>query len=107
MKQENTNKFFIIAIAFILSIAIFLGSCENGLSLSQNSSDQSHNETESLLKETFDILMEIKQVEGGEYVFLKNYNVVERGTYEECNATLNDYVEIYEWVDEMSNKLNQ
>ena len=53
MKQENTNKFFIIAIAFILSIAIFLGSCENGLSLSQNSSDQSHNETESLADETF------------------------------------------------------
>ena len=53
MKQENTNKFFIIAIAFILSIAIFLGSCENELSLSQNSSVESHNETQSLLKETF------------------------------------------------------
>ena len=53
MKQESTNKFFIIAIAFILSIAIFLGSCENGLSLSQDSSDQSHNETESILEYTF------------------------------------------------------
>ena len=74
-------------------------------SLSQVDCIESLNETESLLKETFE--MEIKQVEGGEYVFLKNYNVVERGTYEECNATLNDYVEIYEWVDEMSNKLNQ
>ena len=73
-------------------------------SLSQVDCIESLNETESLLKETFE--MEIKQVEGG-YVFLKNYNVVERGTYEECNATLNDYVEIYEWVDEMSNKLNQ
>ena len=78
-----------------------------GDSLSQVDCIESLNETESLLKETFNILMEIKQVEGGEYVFLKNYNVVERGTYEECNATLNDYVEIYEWVDEMSNKLNQ
>ena len=80
--------------------------CE-GDSLSQVDCIESLNDTESLLKETFDILMEIKQVEGGEYVFLKNHNVVERGTYEECNATLNDYVEIYEWVDEMSNKLNQ
>jgi len=53
MTQEKTNKFFIIAIAFILSIAIFLGSCENDLSLSQDSSDQSHNETESLVSETF------------------------------------------------------
>ena len=104
MSHKQTNNFFIIAIAFILSIAIFLGSCENGLSLSQDSSDQSHNETESILEYTIE--MEIKQVEGG-YVLLKNYNVVERGTYEECNATLNDYVEIYEWVDEMSNKLNQ
>lgn len=104
MTKKKTNNFFIIAIAFILSIAIFLGSCENGLSLSQDSSDQSHNETESILEYTFE--MEIKQVEGG-YVLLKNYNVVERGTYEECNATLNDYVEIYEWIDEMSNKLNQ
>ncbi len=53
MSHKQTNNFFIIAIAFILSIAIFLGSCENGLSLSQDSSDQSHNETQSLLKETF------------------------------------------------------
>jgi PBP1b-binding outer membrane lipoprotein LpoB len=53
MTQEKTNKFFIIAVAFILSIAIFLGSCENDLSLSQDSSDQSHNETESLVSETF------------------------------------------------------
>jgi PBP1b-binding outer membrane lipoprotein LpoB len=53
MTQEKTNKFFIIAVAFILSIAIFLGSCENGLSLSQDSSDQSHNETESLFEQTF------------------------------------------------------
>ena len=74
-------------------------------SLSQVCCIESLNETESLLKETFDILMEIKQVEGGEYVFLKNYNVVERGTYEECNATLNDYVEIYKWINEMSNNL--
>ena len=73
-------------------------------SLSQECYVESLNETESLLKETFE--MEIKQVEGG-YVLLKNYNVVERGTYEECNATLNDYVEMYEWIDEMSNKLNQ
>ena len=53
MTKKKTNKFFIVAIAFILSIAIFLGSCENGLSLSQDSSDQSHNETESLVSETF------------------------------------------------------
>jgi len=53
MSHKQTNKFFIIAITFILSIAIFLGSCENGLSLSQDSSDQSHNETESLVSETF------------------------------------------------------
>ena len=72
-------------------------------SLSQVDCIESLNETESLLKETFE--MEIKQVEGGEYVFLKNYNVVERGTYEECNATLNDYVEIYKWINEMSNNL--
>ena len=73
-------------------------------SLSQVCCIESLNETESLLKETFE--MEIKHVVGG-YVLLKNYNVVERGTYEECNATLNDYIEIYQWVDEMSNKLNQ
>ena len=72
-------------------------------SLSQVCYVESLNETESLVNETFE--MEIKQVVGG-YVLLKNYNVVERGTYEECNATLNDYVEIYEWINEMSNKLN-
>jgi hypothetical protein len=53
MKQENTNKFFIIAIGLILSIAIFLGSCSDNLSLSQNSSVESINETESLVDETF------------------------------------------------------
>jgi hypothetical protein len=53
MSHKQTNNFFIIAIAFILSIAIFLGSCENGLSLSQDSSYQSHNETESVFKDTF------------------------------------------------------
>ena len=74
-------------------------------SLSQVCYVESLNETESLVDETFE--MEIKNIACGEYVLLKNYNVVERGTYEECNATLNDYVEIYEWIDEMSNKLNQ
>lgn len=74
-----------------------------GDSLSQVCCIESLNETESVFKDTIE--MEIKQVEGG-YVLLKNYNVVERGTYEECNATLNDYIEIYEWIDEMSNKLN-
>ena len=72
-------------------------------SLSQDIYDLSLNEPESALECTLE--MEIKQVEGGEYVLLKNYNVVERGTYEECNATLNDYVEIYEWINEMSNNL--
>ena len=72
-----------------------------GDSLSQDSYDLSLNEPESALECTIE--MEIKQVEGG-YVLLKNDYVVERGTYEECNATLNDYVEIYEWIDEMSNK---
>jgi hypothetical protein len=57
MTKKKTNNFFIIAIAFILSIAIFLGSCENGLSLSQDSSDQSHNETESILEYTFNNLI--------------------------------------------------
>ena len=73
-------------------------------SLSQVDCIESLNETDSLVDETFE--MEIKQVEGG-YVLLKNEYVVERGTYEECNATLNDYIEIYEWINEMSNKLNQ
>jgi hypothetical protein len=73
-------------------------------SLSQVCCIESLNETESTVGSTFE--MEIKQVEGG-YVLLKNDYVVERGTYEECNDTLNDYVEIYEWIDEMSNKLNQ
>ena len=76
-------------------------------SLSQDIYDLSLNEPESALECTLDKLMEIKQVEGGEYVFLKDYKIIERGTYEECNATLNDYVEIYEWINEMSNKLNQ
>jgi len=71
-------------------------------SLSQVDCIESLNETESTVGSTIE--MEIKQVEGG-YVLLKNDYVVERGTYEECNATLNDYVEIYEWIDEMSNKL--
>ena len=57
MSHKQTNNFFIIAIAFILSIAIFLGSCENGLSLSQDSSDQSHNETQSTVGSTFDNLI--------------------------------------------------
>jgi hypothetical protein len=74
-----------------------------GDSLSQDSYDLSLNEPESALECTIE--MEIKQVEGG-YVLLKNDYVVERGTYEECNATLNDYVEIYEWIDEMSNTQN-
>jgi len=75
-----------------------------GDSLSQDSYDLSINEPESLVDETFE--MEIKQVEGG-YVLLKNDYVVERGTYEECNDTLNDYIEIYEWINEMSNSRNQ
>jgi len=75
-----------------------------GDSLSQDIYDLSLNEPESALECTIE--MEIRQVEGG-YVLLKNDYVVERGTYEECNATLNDYVEIYEWIDGMSNKLNQ
>ena len=70
-------------------------------SLSQVCCIESLNETESLFEQTFK--MEIKQVVGG-YVLLKNDYVVERGTYEECNDTLNDYVEIYEWINEMSNK---
>jgi hypothetical protein len=57
MSQKQTNNFFIIAIAFILSIAFFLGSCENGLSLSQDSSDQSHNETQSTVGSTFNNLI--------------------------------------------------
>jgi hypothetical protein len=69
-------------------------------SLSQVCCIESLNETESTVGSTFE--MEIKQVEGG-YVLLKNDYVVERGTYEECNDTLNDYVEIYEWIDGMSN----
>jgi len=73
-------------------------------SLSQECYVYSLNETESLVSETFE--MEIKQVVGG-YVLLKNDYVVERGTYEECNDTLNDYIENYEWIDGMSNKLNQ
>ncbi len=74
-------------------------------SLSQVDCIESLNETESLLKETFE--MEIKHIACGEYVLLKNDYVVERGTYEECNDTLNDYVEIYEWINEMSNSRNQ
>jgi hypothetical protein len=100
MSHKQTNNFFIIAIGLILSIAIFVSSCE---SLSRNSSVKSHNETESLVDETFE--MEIKHIACGEYVLLKNDYVVERGTYEECNDTLNDYVEIYEWINEMSNNL--
>ena len=73
-----------------------------GDSLSQVDCIESLNETESTVGSTIE--MEIKQVEGG-YVLLKNDYVVERGTYEECNATLNDYIEIYEWIDGMSNKL--
>jgi hypothetical protein len=76
-----------------------------GDSLSQECYIVSLNEPESALECTIE--MEIKQVECGEYVLLKDNKVAERGTYEECNATLNDYVEIYEWIDEMSNKLNQ
>jgi hypothetical protein len=72
-------------------------------SLSQVDCIESLNETESILEYTIE--MEIKQVVGG-YVLLKNDYVVERGTYEECNATLNDYVEIYEWIDGMSNNQN-
>ena len=74
-------------------------------SLSQVDCIESLNETESILEYTFE--KEIKHIACGEYVLLQNYNVGERGTYEECNATLNDYVEIYEWIDGMSNKLNQ
>jgi hypothetical protein len=76
-----------------------------GDSLSQDSYDLSLNEPESALECTIE--MEIKHIACGEYVLLKNDYVVERGTYEECNATLNDYVEIYEWIDGMSNSRNQ
>jgi hypothetical protein len=76
-----------------------------GDSLSQDSYDLSINEPESALECTIE--MEIKHIACGEYVLLKNDYVVERGTYEECNATLNDYVEIYEWIDGMSNSRNQ
>jgi hypothetical protein len=74
-----------------------------GDSLSQVCYVESLNEPESILEDTIE--MEIKQVVGG-YVLLKDYKIIERGTYEECNATLNDYVEMYEWINEMSNKLN-
>ena len=76
-----------------------------GDSLSQVDCIESINEIESLADETFE--MEIKNIACGEYVLLKDYKIIERGTYEECNATLNDYVEMYEWINEMSNKLNQ
>jgi len=76
-----------------------------GDSLSQDIYDLSLNEPESALECTIE--MEIKHIACGEYVLLKNDYVVERGTIEECNATLNDYIEIYEWINEMSNKLNQ
>ena len=76
-----------------------------GDSLSQVCYVESLNETESILEYTFE--MEIKNIACGEYVLLKDYKIIERGTYEECNATLNDYVEIYEWINGMSNKLNQ
>ena len=78
-----------------------------GDSLSENSYDLSFNEPKSAVDCTLYKLMEIKNIACGEYVLLKDYKIIERGTYEECNATLNDYVELYEWVDEMSNKLNQ
>jgi hypothetical protein len=51
--------------------------------------------------------MEIKQVEGGEYVLLKDNNVVERGTYRKCNEMLDAYIDVYEWINGISNKLNQ
>ena len=84
-----------------------------GDSLSQVCCIESLNETESVFKDTFqrrvaiDKLMELKQVEGGEYVLLKDNKVVERGTYRKCNEMLDAYIDVYEWINGISNKLNQ
>jgi hypothetical protein len=76
-----------------------------GDSLSQVCCIESLNETESVVDDTFE--MEIKQVEGGEYVLLKDNKVAERGSYRKCNEMLEAYIDIYEWINGISNKLNQ
>ena len=82
-------------------------------SLSQVDCIESINKIESLVDETFqrrvaiDKLMEIKQVEGGEYVLLKDNKVAERGSYRKCNEMLDAYIDVYEWINGISNKLNQ
>ena len=74
-------------------------------SLSQVCCIESLNETESVFKDTFE--MEIKNIACGEYVLLKDNKVAERGSYRKCNEMLEAYIDIYEWINEMSNKLNQ
>jgi len=76
-----------------------------GDSLSQVDCIESLNETESLFEQTFK--MEIKQDEGGEYVLLKDNKVAERGSYRKCNEMLDAYIDVYEWINGISNKLNQ
>ena len=76
-----------------------------GDSLSQVCCIESLNETESVVDDTFE--MEIKQVEGGEYVLLKDNKVAERGSYRKCNEMLDAYIDVYEWINGISNKLNQ
>jgi hypothetical protein len=78
-----------------------------GDSLSQDSYDLSINEPESALECTLYKLMEIKQVENGEYVLLKDNKVAERGSYRKCNEMLDAYIDVYEWINGISNKLNQ
>ena len=78
-----------------------------GDSLSQYSYDLSLNEPESALECTLDKLMEIKNIACGEYVLLKDNKVAERGSYRKCNEMLDAYIDVYEWINGISNKLNQ
>ena len=52
MTYKQTNIFFTIMISLIFVITIILSSCKKSLSLSQGSSVESPNETQSVFKDT-------------------------------------------------------
>jgi ABC-type multidrug transport system ATPase subunit len=49
--------------------------------------------------------MEIRELECGEYILLNHNKVIARGTHKQCLKIYNEYVEIYEWANEISNNL--
>jgi hypothetical protein len=61
MTYKQTNIFFTIIISLIFAITIILSSCKESLSLSQGSSVESLNETQSVFKDTINSSINISK----------------------------------------------